>query len=127
MTKEDQDLTLYQGAAKVVTIPIVDADGQPVNMTGGIIYYGVFTSKAAAGTGVALIAKNRDAGGVGEIALVNSAGTADAMRITIDESDTNGLLPGRYYHEARLTLDGKPAVVFEGRLRLKRSITATSS
>ena len=127
MTKEDQDFTLYQNTAKVLTIPIVDADGQPVNMTGGIIYYGVFTSKSAVGTDAALIEKTRNAAGVGEIALVNSADTADAMRIPIDETDTNGLLPGRYYHEARLTLDGKPAVVFEGRLRLKRSITATSS
>ena len=124
MTKLDQDFQMYQGAAKILTVPIVDSDGQPLDMTGGAVYYGVFTSKSAAGKSAAVIEKTS---GAGEITLVNSAATNDALRIVIDEVDTNGLLPGRYYHEARLTLNGDDGVVFEGRLRLKRSITATSS
>jgi hypothetical protein len=119
MTKKNQDLEMMQGTAKIITAPVTDSiTGQPLNMTGATIYYGVFTSK---GAGSAVIEKSVGDG----VVLVSEDGTNDAVQITLDAADTNDLLPGRYYHECRVTLSGKPEVVFEGRIRLKKSKTVS--
>ncbi len=118
MTKKNQDLEMMQGTAKIVTVPVTDSDGLPLNMAGATIYYGVFTSK---GVGAAVIEKSVGDG----IVLVSEDGINDAVQITLDAADTNDLLPGRYYHECRVTLSGKPQVVFEGRIRLKKSKTTS--
>jgi hypothetical protein len=119
MTKKNQDLEMMQGTAKIVTVPVTNSlTGMPLTMTGATIYYGVFTSK---GVGAAVIEKSVGDG----IVLVSEDGTNDAVQITLDAADTNDLLPGRYYHECRVTLSGKPEVVFEGRIRLKKSKTTS--
>ena len=119
MTKKNQDLEMMQGTAKIVTVPVTNSlTGLPLNMTGATINYGVFTSK---GAGVAVLEKSVGSG----IVLVSEDGTNDAVQITLDAVDTNDLLPGRYYHECRVTLNGKPEVVFEGRIRLKKSKTVS--
>lgn len=120
MTKKNQDFEMYQSTAKILTVPVVDENDAPLNLTDATIYYGVFTAK---GVGAAVIEK--DGAVSGGITLVNSAGTNDALRIAIDEADTNDLLSGRYYHECRVTLNGQPQVVFEGRIRLKKSKTTS--
>lgn len=118
-TMKNQDMEMMQGTAKIITVPVTNSlTGLPLDMTGATIIYGVFTSK---GAGAAVLTKTEGSG----IILVSEDDTNDAVQITLDAADTNDLLPGRYYHECRVTLNGKPEVVFEGRIRLKKSKTAS--
>jgi hypothetical protein len=98
MTVGMQDFTLYVGQTKVVTIPVVDSLGAPLNMTGYTKEWGLWQS--AYDLQADAILSKAD----GAISLVNVNGTLDGLRFTISAAEALTLrgLEGRYYHEARV-------------------------
>lgn len=117
MTQIDQDFALWQGEDTVITIPVVDGNGDPKVMTGGTVTWKAWFSKVD--TTASLSKTTSD-----DIALVDSAGTDDAIQITIEKADTTSLTPGEYYHECRvMDSNSKEQVVFEGTMTLHRSKT----
>lgn len=118
MTKIDQNFTMWQGEDVVITAPVTNAGGTAVSLAGATaalwrVYETVTASTVS-------LSKTLGSG----IALVDSAGTDDAVQITIATGDTDSLDPGKYYHECRVVdSSNKEQVIFVGSLILKRSRT----
>jgi hypothetical protein len=115
MTKTAQTITLYQGETKQITIAVVDGAGAAKNLTGATVIWEAFRSREDPRP-EAVIKKSG-----AQITLVNSAGTNDGIRFTLNPKDT-ARLEGDYAHEARV-IDTTPdeAVVAEGTLTVKPS------
>ncbi len=99
-----QDIEMWAGDSKIVTIVITDLQNNPVDLTGAICYWwcgrSVHTREADM-----FIKKSSNPGG-GIILLENPSGGPqwDAV-FTLYPSDTDFLPPGTYYHEAEV-IDG---------------------
>jgi len=121
MTVTQQDFTLYVGQTKEVTIPVVDAAGVPLNMTGYTKEWGMWRS--ALNVQAEAVMTKAD----GDITLVNVNGTNDGLRFTITAAQAFALLglQGRYYHEARVKdASGKEGPVTTGTVTVEPSPTA---
>lgn len=117
MSKLNQDFDIWQGEDAVITVPVTDSAGDPKVLTGSTVTWKAWFSKVD--TAAAISKSTAD-----DIALVNSAGTDDAIQIALPKAATSGLTPGKYYHECRVVgSDSKEQVVFEGEMTLHRSKT----
>lgn len=120
MTAINQDFTMWQGEDVVVTVPITNAAGTPVSLTGATAVVWKAFAITSASASSAAVSKSLGSG----VALANSADTDDAVVITLADTDTEALATGRYYHECRVTDSaGREQVVFVGNLVLKQSKT----
>lgn len=87
----DQDFPIGIDRTVILTIPILDAQGNPYNLSGGSALWGMAQTKESP----ALISKSTVAGG---IVLSEVNGVWQAV-VTINPADTTGLIPGLYVHE----------------------------
>ena len=92
MTTNAQDFEIYQGDTKQITIKVTDENGVAKTLTGSSQLW-----KAYDGATVKISKADVD------ISLVSVDGTNDAIRFTIDPSDTSSLTAGAYTHEAEVT------------------------
>jgi hypothetical protein len=90
MTAEHQDITVYQGQENKVTIPVTDAGGAPIDLTGSTRFWHLYHH---AGEDTALIAKTP---GIVTVA----PGTNNALEFTLTGSELADLPVGEYWHEA---------------------------
>ena len=120
MTTTAQDITVYEGEDKNITISVTDtAGGSAVNMTAATSITWRVTTKKNVDT--ATIEKTLAAGG---ITLANDAGTNDQIVIALASADTQGLEGDKYYHECRMVDSaGKNHVVAIGYFDVKYSVT----
>ena len=119
MTKQAQNITMWQGEDTVITVPVTDSAGAAVSLTGALaVRWSVFQKLASTG---AALAKTLDSG----IALVDVNDTDDGVQITIGTDDTDDLAAGTYEHHECRVVDaaGQEQVIFIGKLYLKRSRT----
>ena len=117
MTMISQNFVMWQGEDKTLRIPIVDGDGDPVNLTGSTVRWEMFKPTADP------VAVKTTGDG---ITLYNAAGTNDGIQIEIDPADTTDVTDGEYSHECRVTDGaGNKAVVFVGLVTLYYSETLT--
>jgi hypothetical protein len=101
------DAELYSGDTKVITIAIVDENGDAVDVSDATsIIYGVYGRDG----GEALISKALAGGVVAEENIVT---------ITLDPDDTGDLGPGTYIHECQIIqLDNSVHTVLQGKLTI---------
>lgn len=120
MAAVDQDFTMYQAESRILRIPITDADGDPVTLTGATVRWEVYRN--VEGTITTVLAKTTS----DDIALYNAAGTNDGIQITLAPADTTSLATGNFTHECRVTdSSGNQDVVFIGKMTLYASQTKT--
>lgn len=115
MTAMGQNLTLFQGETQTVRIPVTNASGAPITLTGASVVWRVTTA-----SGATVLSKTSGGGG---ITLITTTITSDTIAIAIDPADTLGLAAATYLHECRITIDGEQAVVTAGALTLLASRT----
>lgn len=92
MTTYAQDFEVYQGDTKQITIKVTNEAGAAKTLTSSTQAW-----KAYDGATVKISKADVD------ISLVSVDGTDDAIRFTIDPSDTSSLTAGTYTHEAEVT------------------------
>lgn len=104
----DQALTIYQGEDVTVSIPIVDAGGDPVTVDGGTAFFHVFASPADSTPALALT----EADGVG------LSGSTASVTMTHAQTAT---LSGEYRWHLALTLSGSRSIVATGTVKVVQS------
>lgn len=111
MATLNQDLSLYQGEARQVTVVVTDSGGSPLDMT-------LLTCRYR-------MAKGPDPSRQRGVTILNAAiskedidGTGDGARFTLDLS-ANDLEAGQYDHELRVTDD----VVMKGAVTVLSALT----
>ena len=92
MTYASQDILIYSGDDKVITVTVYDNDDAIVDITGVTITWQLSQNVSSA----ALITKTVGSG------ITLSDPTSGVFTITLDPADTNSL-SGRYYHECEIT------------------------
>jgi hypothetical protein len=109
MTTTDQNFTMWAGEDKDITVNLVDADGAAYgSLTGLTFAWKMATSENASSV---LVTKT-------------PTGTTDSITFSLADTDTQGLAPGVYYHECRVTdASFDEDVVFTGGMTIKGSIT----
>lgn len=112
MSRTNQNVTMWQGEAKTLVSPIVNAAGTAVSLTGAAISWRLYDVT----TGVVLLTKTTAAGSV---ALSTTTATNDTVTVTLDPADTVSL-EGAYYHEAAIT-GSQAAVLYTGVLTINVS------
>jgi len=118
MTRLNQDFTMFQGEKKLLQIPITDAAGAPVTLTGATVRWEVYLQR----NDPELVKTTADL--TNPITLINVDGTNDGIQIPLVPADTTGWLARTYKHECRVTdSSGNPVVVFTGKLTLRYSET----
>lgn len=115
MTTTRQDIELYQGEEKPVTIDVTEG-GSPKTMTSMTPEWKMFET-AQDDDVDALLSKVPT--------IQNGDDTDDQLAFTLDPADTASVEPGWYYHEARVTdPGGAQKVVAIGTVEIKPSPTA---
>lgn len=113
MTTTNQLLTIWQGEDKVVTVELVDANGEAYGSTATLDF--LYRVTTAATDRSAILEKTTGGG------ITNGTGS---ITIELDKVDTDDLDEADYYHELRvIDLDGNEDVVFEGIFRVEASAT----
>lgn len=107
MAERNQDIEIDAGDPLSFAVALVDAAGDPLDLTGKTVRYG-FAEKAS--DPAPLIEK--DNGALGGIA-VDAPATAGNITVTLDPADTVALA-GRYHHEVEVEgityMTGTPTV-----------------
>lgn len=96
---------MYQGQTKQVTVPCVDENENPIDMTGATVTWRLYRDPSNE-VGSALIFKSTALSGDDKITLtlINGAtGELDAAVFKIVDVDTEDLLAGEYWHELHET------------------------
>lgn len=118
MTKERQNFIMYQGESKLIEAPVVDSDGNPLDMTGATIEWKAFDTTEDTTPSIEKSTAS------GNISVIDKNATNDGLRITLVPADTESLVPEVYYHECRVIDSvGNEEVVFSGFITLKLSKT----
>lgn len=109
MTYSNQDLLLWSGDDKVITVTVYDNDDAIVNITSATITWQLSHNVSSA----ALISKTVGSG----ISLSDPSN--GQFTITLDPADTASL-SGRYYHEAEITdIGGNVSTAMVGHATIK--------
>lgn len=109
-----QDFELFSGDDLDLTVTVVDAEeaivditlAGPVRWQLGRLATGAVISPA--NPGQPIVSKAIGTG------IVLTSGISGIMTISIDDTDTDGLRGGEYYHELELVLGGKRTTVMYG-------------
>ncbi len=108
-------LTMYCGDTVSLEITWLDADGNPVNLTGASLVWALGRTPA----GPLLVEKT-----VGQGIVITGASTGE-FRIDIEPADTTNLKPGTYYHVCRAKeADGTVSTVLDGHIQIQQSLVA---
>src|SRR5687767_14791102 len=115
MTATDQNIVIWQGEDKPITVDLEDGDGAPYGSTDGLTFsWRVSPSKDDR---TSLIAKSTGSGITNGTSLIT---------IDLNSADSENLRPVDYYHECRVVdSSGEENVVFVGAFKVKPSTTKT--
>lgn len=117
MTVTGQTLEVWQGTKTKVEVPIVDANGDPQDLTGATVWWAAFVDDYE-DWAEALISKGTDETGDDEITLIQIDGQAavlDGIRFFVVEADLADITGDYYHHEARgQDASGNPSIFFTG-------------
>lgn len=105
MTKTSQDFTLYQGQTKQVTVPCVDGNDDPIDLTGAEVHWRLFADPSDA-VASSLMHKATTLGGDDALSLVDvnaNSGELDSARFLCVPADSDDLESGLYFHELHET------------------------
>ena len=100
MTKVNQDFTLYQGQSKLVQVPCVDEDENPIDLTGAEVHWYLLEDPADA-IGSAHIHKATTLALDDKITLTlinGDSGELDAAVFTCVHTDSENLGVGEFFH-----------------------------
>jgi hypothetical protein len=111
MTILQQDIEMFQGETKVVTVSLTDGSGNPLlSLAGMTITWGCARTAHA----TPLFTKSTTAG-----TITTSGGD---FSFEIAPADTEDLSAGKYYQQSNVVSSGKPYVAQTGDLQLKESL-----
>lgn len=112
----DEKDNLFIGEDKELVIPVYQSDNRTIqDITGWALSWKLKASLDDA-DGSALLTKTTSAG----ITLTDP--TAGECTITIADTDTDALSPGKHYHELKRTDAGSETVLCYGRCVLRRGV-----
>jgi hypothetical protein len=113
----NQDVTHWVGDTATIRIPVLDAAGASVDLTGASARWWMGKNVAATGDDV-YVKKSSGAGLAIEISTEGST-----VVITLDPGDTDGKKSGTFYHECEVVdADGNVSTVTIGKFILKPTL-----
>ena len=108
------DVELFAGDSLDISCAVKDPGGAAVDLAGAEAVYSVSKSVKD----IALITKSSTVSGEIDLTLGN-------MTVHLRSGDTQGVVPGSYYHEAQITLaDGRVGTPLTGKFKLKENLIA---
>ena len=115
MTEINQHFDHVKGDSRLVTIPVVDENGDPKNLSDGSARWRLEAANP--------VTKSTAAGTISLVRVNGASGELDALQFTIVPADTIGLTPAPYKHEAEFIDNlGNVSTVTQGHVRLKDHI-----
>ena len=121
MTEFKQNFAHVRGDSREVTIPVVDGDGDPEDLTDGTVRWQLRHKDDA--TSPVLITKTSAAATASLVRVNGVVGELDAIRFTLLPADTLALEVAHYDHEAEfIDVLGNVATVSRGIMEIKRDI-----
>lgn len=118
MPAVDQTITHWAGDTATIRIPVVDGEGQPVDLTGASARWWVAKSVNATAAADIYVKK---ASGAGLSIEISTAGSA--VVITLAPGDTEGKAAGTFYHECEVVdANGNISTVTIGKFILKPTL-----
>ncbi len=116
-----QDFGLHAGSYRRLIVTVNDEDGQPINLTGATIKWNMATFPRLQ----IVVCKDNNSP---DLTILEQTGpTLGQFQIDLSPDDTKNLMPGQYYHEARVTdAFEHPDVVLYGYVTLKASTTLSN-
>lgn len=83
-------ISMIRGDTRIITATFVDSEGNPVNLTGGLVHFTANQNKSPSDDTSAAITKNISS---------FAAPTTGVQDITLTSADTNNLAAGTYYYD----------------------------
>jgi hypothetical protein len=117
MATTTQDFSMYVADTKDLFVTVVDVLNQPVDLTGAQIDWWLAPTDWKTGTESPLLTHSIADGGCAVLSPSN------VFVVHIESTDTEGMEPGSYYHEAQVILsDGTVGTVVVGKVKLLQNI-----
>lgn len=117
MSADNQNITLKAGDTVNIIIPVKDSSGNPVSFTNPVAIWSVGNFVNSHIVLLKSTANTLDTGTT--ISLTNNFWT---FNISLYNADTQNILPGTYYHQARI-IDGMYyTTITTGTLEIQRTI-----
>lgn len=114
MPATSQDVTHYQGDSATISIPVLDAAGAAVDLSGATARW--WMGKNVKATGANIYIQKRDGSGL----VIDAETDRWVLVITLAPADTEALTAGTFYHEAEVVdADGNVSTVTIGKFTLK--------
>jgi hypothetical protein len=118
MPAVDQTVTHWAGDTATIRIPVVDGDGQPVDLAGAVARWWMGKNVNATAAEDIYVKKSSGSGLVIEISTAGSV-----VVITLDPGDTEGKSAGTFYHECEVVdASGNVSTVTIGKFILKPTL-----
>lgn len=118
MPAVDQTITHWAGDTATIRIPVVDGEGQPVDLTGATARWWVGKNVSATADADIYVKK---ASGAGLSIEISTAGSV--VVITLEPGDTEGKAAGTFYHECEVVdASGNISTVTIGKFILKPTL-----
>lgn len=112
MTEINQDFVLYQGDTKILRVEVFDTEGNPKNIAGASILWGMYVF-----TQPQIVLTKSTSGGITITDAINGI-----FEVQIDSADSLDLEPDFYGHEAEVTdIAGNVSTIFTGTVEVRCS------
>jgi hypothetical protein len=121
------DITLYRGDDRTLSVSVNDSDGDPVNLTSAKVWFTAKQRMRDLDADAVLFKRNTAAGGSdAEITLTDAANGQAEVYIVPDDSDD--IDAAHYTYDVQVTLSsGKTYTVVRGKIKFQESVTATKA